>query len=311
MSGNIITCEAKTGPCVIPAEYDPRFVEISQLKPKDRHDRRQQRGWSRFDCEHGKPKTLCSQCAGLTKEEIDTAPWGKYRSKGRIIRHKGPHTKSYSDVTISGRDCVLVPRQNGVPLNEVSAWYECGKWGHITEIRRAGANLTRCPRCSSKVVAIVEPFQDAQFSPFIGNGTEHASYVDAKPVISADIHGNVDDAVLCDLFLDPNNRFGAGGTGYLRIPLTAARLDYRADAPEWLDHREEFLSTLRGNRGKRGEIILRCYYLEGMTDAEVSREINWKKDSAKKERMTLVNLGDRFFEAMAILPPRPTIGEED
>jgi hypothetical protein len=119
-----------------------------------------------------------------------------------------------------------------------------------------------------------------------------------------------EDALLSDLFTDPNSRFQEGGTGYLRIPLDAPRTDRRADAPEWLDCRESFLRTLRKPRAERAELILQGFYVEEKTDEQIAEAVGWAKDSIKKERKHLINEGNNFFRVSAAKhPPSPAITE--
>jgi hypothetical protein len=176
-------------------------------------------------CSHGKCRSLCWKCAGLTSSEIQK--WDKHRTKGRRI-NRGTLNR-YIPVKISRADCVLVSR----PKSGVS-------------------------------------------SPDVSNSSEF----------------------VVALFFDPNSRFQKGGTGYLRIPLDAAR-STRADSPAWIHVRESFLRTLRPTRAARGEKILSEFYLEDKTDAQIAEIVGWTKDALKKERKHLIKNGDEFFQ------PRP------
>jgi hypothetical protein len=124
---------------------------------------------------------------------------------------------------------------------------------------------------------------------------------------SGETHGIGDASALFD---DPGNRFQRGGVGYLRIPLNAARTRRRNEAPEWLNRREEFISTLSEDRGARAERILSAFFLDHRTDVEIAGEVGWTRDAVKRERRTLVLMGKAFFERQAPQhPPSPAVSE--
>ena len=152
--------------------------------------------------------------------------------------------------------------------------------------------LSKCPHCGGAVVAVAEPFQTTQFSPHIGGGAKRMAYAGAEPIRKAP---RSDEAKkLRGLYGDPNSRFQAGGTAYLRIPSDEAR-STRADAPEWLHRRQDFFKTVNAPRAVRAEKILGGFYLEGKTDSQIAQTLGWTKDAVKKERADLLRLGNRFF----------------
>ena len=69
----------------------------------------------------------------------------------------------------------------------------------------------------------------------------------------------------------------------------------RADAPEWLDRREDFFNTLKASRAARAEQIFSEFYLGNKTDRQIAEALDWGKDSVKNERAVLVRQGNRFF----------------
>jgi DNA-directed RNA polymerase subunit RPC12/RpoP len=193
---------------------------------------------------------------------------------------------------ISGNDSVLVSRrEKTVATGEISDWYRCLKCERITEVPSKD-ELTKCPHCGGTVVAVAEPFQTTQFSPHIGGGSKRTAYAGAAPAPKAPRSEEAE--ILRSLYGDPNSRFQAGGTGYLRKPLDEAR-STRADAPDWFRHREAFLKTLKPNRAVRAEQILSAFYLGDKTDSQIAETLGWTKDAVKKERADLIRMGNRFF----------------
>jgi hypothetical protein len=150
-----------------------------------------------------------------------------------------------------------------------------------------------------------EPLNEYQSE--IGNGAGRKDYADAKPVQRAPL--SEEAAIAKDLFANPTSGLQKGGTGYLRIPLSAPRAS-RAHAPEWLDFRGGFIRSLRGKRSSRAEAILGKFYVEGMTDEQIAGIIGWTKDAIKNERKHLLVRGNQFFrDTAAKHPPSPAIGE--
>jgi hypothetical protein len=247
-------------------------------------------------CQHRVIRPLCGKCAGLSENEIRT--WRRYRTNERPILRIGP--KQYRNVLISGSDGVLVSRpSNTIPNWVISDWYECLECGRIAEIPGINDLLTNCPDCDGAVIPVAEPFQTTQFSPLIGAGARPEAYAGAEPIPKT---LSEEAAQLQDLFSDPNSRFQEGGTGYLRILLGAPRKT-RADAPAWLDRREDFFKTFKARRAVRAEQIFREFYIDDKTDTQIAGALGWKKDSVKKERGDLIRRGNRFFGALANEPP--------
>jgi hypothetical protein len=252
-------------------------------------------------CSHGKARLLCLTCAGISAN--DAKKWNRLRSSGR--RHEARGLASYTSTRISQSDCVLVSRSDStLPAKEISDWYQCRHCYSIFEMP-CNKPLPECPRCRGQVEAIAEPFQRTNFSPYIGNGADEESYVAAYRKCE-----KVENVELRGLYRDPNSGFQKGGTGYLRIPLSAAR-GTRAAAPAWLHFRENFTQTLRPRRAARAERILCGFYVDGMTDKQIAESEDWTKDAIKKERHYLLRSGTDFFRSLlAEHPPSPAINEK-
>ncbi len=252
-------------------------------------------------CSHGKARLLCLTCAGISA--TDAKKWNRLRSSGR--RHEARGLRSYTSTRISQSDCVLVSRSDStLPAKEISDWYQCRRCYSIFEMP-CNKPLPECPRCRGQVEAIAEPFQRTNFSPYIGNGADEESYVAAYRKCE-----KAENVELPGLYRDPNSGFQKGGTGYLRIPLDAAR-GTRAAAPAWLHFRENFTQTLRPRRAARAERILCGFYVDGMTDKQIAESEDWTKDAIKKERHHLLRSANDFFRSvLAKHPPSPAIDEK-
>lgn len=260
--------------------------------------------WERgFRCPHAGPRTLCLKCAGLDDNEIKR--WRKYRTRGRFVTRG---LLSYVPVTISRADCILASRQQGaVSLSKVSDWYKCRKCGRTTEVENGKQRPESCPQCSGSLISVPEPFQTCEFSPEAGIAAKASDYAGAGPAERPASSETL--AIALELFLDPNSRVQEGGVGYLRVPLSAPRAT-RADAPQWIDIRENFLGTLKSSRAVRGDEILRRFYLEDETDTQIAKAVAWTKDAVKKERGTLIRQGNEFFrQRSAKYPPSPAVSE--
>jgi hypothetical protein len=259
----------------------------------------------KYRCQHGGIRGLCLKCEEAMEGSLKK--WDKHRTRERHINPSGLSLNCYVPVRISTNDCELISRPvSSVSEKVISSWYECLQCGIVTESAHSGEELTLCEICGGEVRAIPEPFQNSQFSREIGAGAKRGSYADAKPIQRV---SSPEASIARDLFADPNSRFQAGGTGYLRIPLDEAR-STRADAPEWLDCRESFLQTLRKSRSERAERILCGFYVEQKTDEQIAKEIGWTKDAVKKERKQLLENGSNFFRLAAKHPPSPAMGEK-
>jgi hypothetical protein len=259
-------------------------------------------------CPHGDMKSSCLRCAGLSETEIQK--WNNHRTKGRFIRRDSGTLNHYIPVRISRADCILVSRQEGATSpSEASNWYECLECGRIVEVASGNEKPTDCPTltCNGGFVCVPEPFQTCQFSPEIRDGAKRKHYADGVPVEKSPL--SAEAIVTADLFSDPNSRVQQ--VGYLRIPLEAPR-STRADAPEWLDLRGNFLRTLGPNRATRGEQILSEFYLQDKTDTQIAETLGWARDSVKKERSALIKQGNEFFHRQpAEYSPSPAIGERN
>ncbi len=300
---------------VTPADRDGRASARTARKERDENQAIVERVLARetarekhergFRCSHGKCRTLCEKCAGLTSVEIQR--WNKHRTKGRCINRDRGTLNRYVPVRISRADCNLVPR------GESCDWYQCLDCDRLIEMANSKKELTHCPTCGGIVAWVPEPFQKYQFSLEIRGGASNDDYGcdDDNERSVGNVLRSEEAFVAADLFADANSRFQKGGTGYLRIPLDAPR-NTRADAPEWIHVRESFLRTRRSSRAARGEKILSGFYLEDKTDAQIAEIVGWTKDAVKKERKSLIKDGDEFFRPRpAGYPPSPAIGERD
>lgn len=172
-------------------------------------------------CSHGKCRTLCEKCAGLTSIEIQK--WNKHRTKGRCINRDRGTLNRYVPVKISRADCDLVSRGAN------SDYYQCLDCDRLIEIAHSKKKLTHCPTCNGTLAWVPEPFQKYQFSLEIGGRATNDGYDNDNEMSVGKVLRSEEAMVAADLFADPNSRFQKGGTGYLRIPLDAPR-STRADA---------------------------------------------------------------------------------
>lgn len=282
-----------------PPEFVVRERRMGRAEDVDKRRRR-------YLCSHDVPRTLCLECAGLTEHGAEE--WNKNRTTERRIRPLYHKLGKYTGVKISGADRSLISRRAGsVEMGKISEWYECRNCNIVKEVAK-GTKVTLCLRCNGTLAPTAEPFQSFQFSPEIGSGAETHNYAAAGP---SDKCVSKEAGIISDLFCDCNNRFQPGGSGYLRTPLDAARKARRAEAPEWLDRRADFIRNLRPTRSARAEQILSAFYLEEKTDTQISPLVGWAKDSVKKERASLIREGNNFFRSLAAdNPPRPAIDEK-
>lgn len=249
-------------------------------------------------CLHGENQPFCCRCTGLSDIEIEQ--WKEYRSnERRIALREG--SKRYTSVIISTNDCVLTSRcESKVSSGVISDWYECLACGRTIEIAASKGNIVECAVCHGALIPVGEPFQTAQFSPRIHEGAKGTKYADAEPIPKASCS---EEAInVTALYADPNSRFQKGGTGFIRIPLDEPR-STRADAPEWLDRRQDFFKALKPSRAARAEQILSEFYLGYKTDTQIAGTLGWGKDSVKKERSALLQGGNRFFAIGGATPP--------
>jgi hypothetical protein len=138
-----------------------------------------------------------------------------------------------------------------------------------------------------------------------GEGARGGDYADARP--ARRVPNSEEAANARDFFMNSN---GGVVIGNIRTPLDAPR-GTRADTPAWIEQRGRFLQTLTKARSKRGERILRGYYVEEQTDQQIAECVGWSKDAIKKERKMLVEKGEEFFGVLATKhPPRAAIGEK-
>lgn len=276
-------------------QHDDDQAIVKRILARETFSEKRERA---FRCPHGDYRALCLACAGLGEAEL--REWNKCRTKQRRILHRpGGRPSEYIAVRTSSADCVLVGRKGALS-------YRCLKCNQVT-VMDGGTKLRVCPECGGTVQTIPS-FQSYQFSPEIGQGANRERYGDntpaAKPALSEKAFA------ARDLSLDPNSRVNKGGVGHLRIPPDDPR-GTRADAPEWLDLRENFFRILRPGRAGRAEAILSGFYLQNQTDTQIAQAVGWTKDAVKKERATLIKDGDAFFQnPIAKQPPSPAMGEK-
>jgi hypothetical protein len=196
-----------------------------------------------FRCQHGDIRVLCLRCPRLPAEGIEH--WKKYRTRERRIRPSIPRG-NYVPVRISTNDCSLITRSpNGVSEREISDWFECVDCGRTYEVAANRNGLAECPNCKGKTVSIAEPFQATCLSPdLVPEGRDRDQDEDEDQEDGSQRPKrrprSVEEAQVIDLFNDPRSGFQPGGTGYMRQPLDAPR-ETRAESPEWLHRRADFL----------------------------------------------------------------------